>query len=486
MPDIGFVGQAYAARSPTQDAQELINWFPEIDPTKDQGERGVIALYPTPGFLAKLALFLNVEIRGFRVRPGGDVMYFVGGNTLYQVNTSWVSSSIGTLATSSGVVPMTDNGASLYFVDGVNRYYYTWGTNTYAVINDGPFLGGDRVDVVDNFIIYSKVGSNEWATTDAGAVTTNALSFGRKDSAPDNIVSLIANKRDIFILGEVTSEVWVDAGLFPFPFQKLPGTNMQHGCAAKNSVARLGESFAFLAKDDRGQAVVVQMNGYQPVRISTHAVEYDIQNFSTVSDAIGLSYQSDGHEFYMLTFPTADKTWVYDLATQMWHRRAVRDNDNVYHRDRANCVAFFNGLNVVGDHANGIIYAASNTTYVDYADSGGSGGNPLPRVRRCRHFTADLNRIFYHDLQLQFEPGVGLATGQGSDPQAILRWSDDGGFTWSAPRTRPIGKMGQYKNRCRFSGPLGSSRDRVWEVSVTDPVNAVLVSANMNFSVGAS
>jgi hypothetical protein len=484
--DPGFVGAAYQAASPTQDAQDLVNWYPEIDMTKQPGERGVIALYPTPGFFAKLAVFANVQIRGFRVRPGGQFLYFVAGDRLYETNSTFsVTTLVGSLATTTGPVSITDNGSSIYLADGVNRYYYTWGTATFAIIADGAFAGGDEVDVIDNFIVYTKVGSNQWGATSAGVVTSSGLSFGRKDSAPDNIVSLIVNKREVFILGETTSEVWVDAGLFPFPFQKLPGTNMQHGCAAKASVARLGETFAFLAKDDRGQAIVVHMNGYLPVRISTHPIENEIQTYSTVSDAIGFSYQQAGHEFYVLTFPTADKTWVYDLATQLWHRRALRDSGNVYHRDRANCACFFQGFNLVGDKENGIIYAASLTTFTDYSDAGGGAGNAIPRIRRCRHLTSDLRYVYHHDLQIQFQPGVGLITGQGSDPQAMLRWSDDGGFTWNGPRSTSIGSIGQYKNRAIWRA-LGRSRDRIYEVSITDPVYPVIVSANLNVSEGAS
>lgn len=483
--DFGFVGGAYQAASLTQDAQDCVNLYPEIDLTKQQGERGVIALYPTPGFFAKVAFGSAVEIRAMRVCRGGAYLYVVAGNTLYEINSAFTGSAIHTIATNSGAITLTDNGTSLYFADGVNRYYYTWGTGTFSIINDGPFTGGDRVDVVDSFILYSKVGSNQWGATSSNAVTSSGLSFGLKDSAPDNIVSIMVNKREVFILGETTSEVWVDAGLFPFPFQKLPGTNMQHGCAAKNSVARLGETFAFLSKDDRGQSVVVQMNGYLPVRISTHAVEDDIQSYSRVDDAVGFSYQQSGHEFYVLTFPTADKTWCYDIASGFWHRRARRDTGNVLRRDRANCAAFFQGFNLVGDHENGIIYAASLSTFTDYADSGGSGGNPIPRIRRCRHITEDLNYVFHHDLQIQFQPGVGIASGQGSDPKAMLRWSDDGGFTWSNERWQKIGKAGEYKNRCIWRS-LGRSRDRIYEVSVTDPVYTVIVSANLNTSAGAS
>lgn len=482
MPDFGFIGEAYSARSITQDAQELINWYPEIDRTKAPTERGVVALYPTPGFIAKTFFGSAVEVRGLWAASGGTRLYVVFGNQFGYVDSTFSGAIIGTLATSSGPVSMTDNGSSIFIADGLARYAYTVATNTFQTLIDGAFTNADIVDVIDNYVVYNKPNSNVWGCTDLSSVSSSGLNFGRKDSAPDNIVSLIVNKREVFLLGERTTEVWVDAGLFPFPFQKLPGTNMQHGCAARYSVARLGESFAWLARDDRGSTTVVQMNGYQPQRISTNAIENAMQSYAVIDDAIGMSYQQDGHEFYLLTFPAADVTWCYDATTQLWHRRASRDAENVLHRERTNCAAFFQGLNLFGDYERGLLYEASLETFTDYSDI----GNPIPRIRRCRHITADLKRIYYHDLQIQFEPGVGLSTGQGSDPQAMLRYSDDGGFTWSKERWASIGKTGQYKNRCRWPGPLGSSRDRIFEVTVTDPVFSPIISANLNYSEGAS
>lgn len=480
MSDFGFIGDAYTARSITQNDQELINWYPEVDQRKDPGERGVVALYPTPGFIARI-YFSSGPIRGMWVVPGGQTLYVVAGDSLVKCDTSYNGVLVGTLFTSIGGVSMTDNGTSLFLSDGPTRYAYTWGTGTFAVIVDGAFSGASRVDVIDNFLIYSQPNGNQWGATAAGSLVSSGLSFGRKDSAPDNIVTLIANRREVFVLGERTSEVWVDAGLFPFPFQKLPGTNLQHGCAAALSVARLGEDFAFLSQDDRGNNVVVMMRGYSPVRISNNAIEHEFSHYAVTSDAIGMSYQQGGHEFYILTFPSADKTWAYDLATGMWHRRAFRDNMNVYHRDHATCAVFFNGEVLVGDYIQGLVYAANQDTYTDYSDI----GNLIPRVRRCRHVTSDLNRVFHHSLQLQFEPGVGLVAGQGSNPQAMLRWSDDGGFTWSNEHWKSIGVIGAYKNRAIWRN-LGQSRDRIYEVVVTDPVFAAVVSAELKASAGAN
>lgn len=479
MPDFGFVGACYQAQSITQDDQECINWYPEIDPAKSEGERGVIALYPTPGFISRIAFFSAIPIRAMRVGADGTKLYVVAGDGFYEVFPNFIGFLHGTLNTATGSCSMTSNGASIYLCDGAFRYSYDVNAGVFSVVTDGPFTGADRVDVIDNYIVYNQPGTNVWAATDLSSTVTSPLSFGRKDSAPDIIVTIFVNKREIFVLGQLTSEVWVDAGLFPFPFQKLPGTNMQHGCAAALSPAFLGESFAFLGCDDRGRANVYHMDGYSPREIGTPALLAEFDTYDTVSDAIGMSYEQNGHEFYILTFPSADKTWCYDLTTGLWHRRATRDDYNVLHRDHANCAVVYQGLNLFGDKGNGLIYEASTSTFTDYSDI----GNLIPRIRRCRHITSDLNRVYHHDFQIQFQPGVGLQTGQGQDPQAMLRFSDDGGFTWSNERWVSIGRVGEYKNRAMWTR-LGSSRDRIYEVQVTDPVFPVIVSANLRSSSG--
>lgn len=478
MPNFdGFVGSAYQAPSIYQDAQECINWYPEVDPTKQPGERGVVALYPTPGLDLKLTLAALGEVRCLYVLPGGTQMLAVCGNTLYSVNSSFVAMSAGTLSSYAGIVSITDNRISAYIADGGNRYTYVIATGIFSILpaTDGAFIGADKVDYVDDFIVYNQPGSNQWGCTSPLSTASPALSFSSKDSSPDNIITLIADHREVFLIGEKTTEVWINVGSFPFPFQRIPGTSLQHGCAAKNSVTRLGESIAWLSQDGRGKSVVVHMAGYQPQRISTHAVENDISG-GVINDAIAYSYQQGGHEFYQITFPTQDKTWVYDLATQEWHKRAWRDNLNVLHRRPENCHAIFQGLNLVGDYSNGNVYALNLNTYTD-------NGTPILRMRRTPHITQELNRVFYEFLQIQFQPGVGLITGQGSDPKMMLRWSDDGGSTWSAVYQIAIGKIGAFKNRAT-KRQMGFARDRVYEVTITDPVKAVIVSAELVVSAG--
>jgi Phage stabilisation protein len=476
MPEMGFVGPTYVAASLTQDFQECINWYPEIDANRK--DRGVIALYPTPGLVSVVQLPLFAEVRGLYTVTGGQTLLAVNGNQLLALTTSYGITTAGTLATSSGPVSMIDNGVTAMIADGTARYSYNWVTNAFAVLADGAFPAATRVDDVDTFMVYNNPGTNQWGCTNAGSSASSALNVSAKDGFSDNLISLIVNQREVYLLGEKTTEVWVNVGAFPFPFQRIPGTSSQHGVAAVFSLARLGNSFAWLSKDDRGQGVVVQMNGYAPQRISTHAVETAITGYATVADARAYTYQQNGHEFYVLNFPSADVTWAYDLATEMWHKRAWRDQKNMLHRHRSNCAAVFNGQIIVGDWQNGKLYAMSLTTFAD-------DGQPLPCIRRAPHLVGgEIERVFYEELQLQFQPGVGLQTGQGSSPQVMLRWSDDGGNTFGNEHWRSLGAVGQYKNRARWT-QLGEARDRVFEASTTDPVYRVLVSSNLKASAGA-
>ena len=340
---------------------------------------------------------------------------------------------------------------------------------------DGAFSGGNTVDIVDNYFVYNRPDSQQWAASNPLSPITPALSFSSKDGSPDDLVSLIVDHREVYLLGESSSEVWVDVGSFPFPFQRIPGTSTQHGIAAKFSVARLGNSFAYISRNNRGQAQIMMMNGYVPTRISTHAFEKTLLN-QYIDDAISWTYQQEGHECYVISFPTLDLTWVYDISTTMWHKWLSIDTTNTYHRHRGNCSAVFKGKVYVGDFDNGIIYLLDPSNYTD-------NGQEIRRLRRAPHIVTDLQREYLEELQIQFQPGVGNQSDPGQIPQAMLRWSNDGGSTWSNEHWTSIGAVGLYKNRAIWRR-LGWARDRVFEVVVTDPVNAVIISSNLKASQG--
>jgi hypothetical protein len=608
MPDFGFVGAAYEAPSIYQDAQECINFYPEIDPTKAQGERGIIALYPTPGLETVAILPNQQEVRGIRTLSGGTQVLVICGPFAYVMESDYTPKMIGQLNTSTGQVGLADNGINCYIVDGNDRYAWfisspsaatftgsittttltvtvvlsgtiavgqalfgdgiaqntvitalgtgtggigtyiisdsqtvastsinttaapaifdgvivgttlvvssvtsgtlqigqtieaagivdgtiitafgtgtggvgtytvsssqnlnydaqftasitttvmtvtavaegvianndyvygstvsvdtlitslgtgTGGTGTYNINNsqtvgsstifaapvaavvtasitgttmtvtavtsgtlsvgqlikgtsvqndtvitalgtgtgstgtytvnlsqtvgsttisaltvvrpfysinwtvlpatDGAFQGGGTVDITDNFFVYNYPDTQLWAASDLLSPLTDPLSFASKDGSPDDLVSIIVDRREVYLLGEMSSEVWINSGGVPFPFTRIPGTSTQQGIAAQFSMARMGNSFAYVSKNNRGEAMIVRMNGYFPERISTHAVETTLVN-QNVEDARAWTYQLEGHEVYVVSFPSIGPgglTWAYDQTTGLWHK----------------------------------------------------------------------------------------------------------------------------------------------------------------------
>jgi hypothetical protein len=289
-------------------------------------------------------------------------------------------------------------------------------------------------------------------------------------------VSSIVDHGQAWLFGTNSVEVWYNSGATDFPLQRIDGAFNEIGCAATFSVAKMDNSLFWLGSDRRGKGIVYRANGYSGTRVSTHAVEWQIQQYADISDAVAYTYQQDGHSFYVLSFPTANATWVYDVATQAWHERAGFIN-GAFTRHRSNCQTYFNNVNAVGDYQNGNIYAFDMDKYSDH-----------DRIQKwLRSWRAlptgqnNLKRTTQHTLQLDCETGVGLENGQGSDPQIMMRWSDDGGHTWSNEHLSSMGKIGEYFKRVfwRRLGMTLKLRDRVYEISGTDPVKVSIVGAEL-------
>lgn len=491
MAQWGFVGPAYTAANPGQDNQALVNWFIEHDPnepnpqdpTQNVAEAKVaLGLLGAPG-LSALNSAYSGEVRGGHVLPGAAKALKVVGNQVLLVTgvKGAISCSVvGTMASSTGRVNIRDNGAGhiAVLVDGsVNLYVYNTVTGTFVAFTDPGYYGATNVGEIDGWFIFNKpatqtffVSPNYWN----GVIAFDPTFFALKDNAADNLVSLIENTRELWLIGENTTEPWYNAGGATFPFSRIEGALMQIGCAAAQTVVRTGKGLMWLARSERGGVLVIMTQGYQYEEVSTPAIAYALNQYSTVSDALAYIYTEEGHEFYVLTFPTADVTWVYDLKTGQWHQRASFDpTTGLFHRQRVNFSINFQGMQLGGDYINGRLYWQSRQFFAD-------DQYPLVAMRRTPHVWDKDNRyrVANSRLQIDFYPGGGLATGQGQDPQAMLKWSNDGGQTWAGERWSSIGQMGQTRSRVVWRR-LGSARDRVYEVRVSDPVKRDIAGASL-------
>jgi len=465
------LGGAYVARSVNAADNQLINLFPEIVP---EGGKEAAFLRRAPG-LRRLAYVGNGPVRG--LWTFGGYGYAVSGNTLYKIDTAWTVTSKGIVA-GSGPVSMVDNGTQLFIAAGANGYIYNANTDVFAQITDPDFPGATTVGFIDGYFVFNEPNSQKfWVTQLLDGTSVDPLDFASAEGSPDDLVSLIVDHREIWLFGQTSVEVWYNAGLPDFPLSRIQGAFNEIGCAAAFSVAKLDNGVFWLGADARGRGIVYRSQGYNGIRISTHAVEWQIQQYSDISDATAYTYQQDGHSFYVLNFPSADTTWVYDVATQAWHQRAGWLNNN-FTRQRGDCQMSFNNEIVIGDYLSGTIYAYDLEKYSD----DNSTQKWLRSWRALPTGQNNLTRTAHHTLQLDCESGVGLdGTGQGTDPQIMLRWSDDGGHTWSNEHWASMGKIGQ-KGRRVFWRRLGMTtklRDRVYEISGTDPVSITIMGAEL-------
>jgi hypothetical protein len=467
------LGSTYVARSTNAADARMVNLFAEIVP---EGGKEPAFLQRAPG-LRLLATVGFGPIRG--LWSFGNYGYVVSGNSLYKLDTSYAATLLGTIA-GTGPVSMSDNGTQLFIAANPNGYIYNANTNVFAPITDPDFPGAVTVGYIDGYFVFNEPNSQKlWITALLDGTSVDPLDFASAEGAPDDLISLIVDHREIWVFGTNSTEVWYDAGTAAFPLQRIQGAFNEIGCAAAYSVAKMDNSIFWLGADARGRGIVYRANGYSGQRISTHAVEWHIQQYGNLSDAIGYTYQQDGHSFYVLIFPQANTTWVYDASTQAWHERAGWSNGS-FTRHRSNCQMAFNNEIIVGDFENGNIYAFDLDVYAD-------NGQIQKWLRSWRALPTgqnNLKRTAHHSLQIDLESGVGLNLGQGSDPEIMLRWSDDGGHTWSNYHTASIGKIGEYYRRVFFRrlGMTLKLRDRVYELSMTDPVKIAVMGAELQIS----
>ena len=470
------LGSAYVARSVNAADNRMVNLFPEAIP--EGGQTGGF-LNRAPG-LRLLATIGTGPIRGLWTHTtAGLDAYVVSGNKFYKVLSDYTYTLLGTVA-GTGPVSIADSGIQIFIAAGANGYVYTESTNTFAKITDPDFAGATTVCYIDGYFAFNQPDSQIiWVTDILNATVINPLAFAAAESSPDKVIAVVNNNREVWVFGQGTTEVWYDAALTPFPLAPLQGAYNEVGCVAPFSIAKLDNSLFWLGADPRGYGIVYRNQGYTAKRVSTHAVEYAIQSYGDITDAVAYTYQQEGHAFYVLNFPSANKTWVYDVATGAWHERASWLNGS-FVRHRGQCQMNFNSETIVGDYENGNLYAFDLDVY---ADNGAvqkwvRSWRPLPPNQN------NLKRTAQHTLQLTCESGVGLNLGQGYDPQVMLRWSDDGGHTWSNEHWISMGKIGEYGYRAiwRRLGMTTKLRDRIYEVSGTDPTKTVIVGAELFLS----
>jgi hypothetical protein len=457
-----FVGPSYQLQSVRADCQRAVNIYVEMNALGTGKDGEVAILAATPGLRLKVTL-PESPVRGIWYTSTGE-LYAVGGTKLYSISSAWVATEIGSLSTSSGYVSIADNGTHVFIVDGTFGYHWNMDTDVFTTMSDPAFYAATHVTFQDGYFLFNRAGTKQFFISGLTDVTFDALDIASAEGSPDPIVALISASQTVYLFGTQSIEPFYNSGNGDFPFERVQGAVIGFGTSAPYSVAELGGEVYWLGGDRHGQGIIYKMQGYQPQRISTPAIEAVIRalNQEELAQARAWVYQQGGHLFYCLNLPGAEATWCFDASTGLWHERQFRNKWSL-ERHRADCHAVAFGLNIVGDYENGKIYQLDPD--YRYDDT-----TPMVYKRVAPHFSRNGRNVRHNRFELDMEMGVGIdGSGQGSDPKVMMRYSDDGGNSWSNELQASIGKIGETKKRAAWNR-LGSSRGRVYEVAVSDPV----------------
>lgn len=453
---IPFGERAYATRSLNANAQELINYYPEINP--DSSKTAFVS-YPTPG----TELFVDLgafPIRGMHEFLGD--LYAVSNTTLYKITLGGIVTSLGTVA-GSDRVSMTDSGKEMCIVNGTDGYIYSASLGLVR-ITDAAWFPSDVVIYRNRRFIFISKGTNEFFASNAyDGLHFDAFNINLITTNPDLLVSALADHAYIWLFGTKSTNIWTYSGdETNLPFREVTGTALEKGCGAIHTPIQLDNTIYWLGND----GVVYNGVGFKATRVSTHAIETAIASYTTFADAYTYAYEEEGHSFLVMTFPAGQTTWVYDAS--------IRDIGRAWHQRRSGATgrhlgadyAFLDGTHYVGDYRIGKIYKSSLSLYDD-------AGETIFRTASTPTIHGNRKRVFMDRLEIDIESGVGNGV---ADPQAMLTYSDDGGKTWSKEKYATLGKIGEYTTRLKFHN-LGSFYQRVFKLRIADPVRTVILDA---------
>jgi len=478
---VPLISSAYAGKNLISSGQECINLYAEINKGDPQAPVPV-TYYPTPGTtLFADPAFLKKARATYRTSLG--TAFYVVGQNVYFLTSAHVLIFIGAIADRQSQVIFSDNGIVAVLVDGLNGYVIDLATNALGIIIDPNFYPADYVALLDTFFVFNRAATNQFfisgSNVDYVLLTTvgafDPLDIAAKSGFNDPIVGIVALHGELWLIGDLTSEVWIGTGAADFYFQRQQGAFIDHGCAAQYSIATMDVLVFFIMQDKQGNGIVVRGGGYELNEISTPRIVHEFKSYETLADAVGFCFQVDDHAFYALVFATANKGWLYDLKTEQWNEWNWADANGNLLRPRANCCMFVYNTNLVGDWENGGLLKLDINTMTDYTPATPTG--PVIRVRTFPHSMENNDKVTYNSFDADMQPGT---IDDASDPMASLSWSDDKGKTYGNPVMNSMGKIGEYLKVISWNR-LGQARDRVFKLSWSTTNNTALNGAFIEY-----
>lgn len=411
--------QQSEGRSKPWSGSSLVNAFSEMAEGDKYEQFAVMVI---PGLLP----FSEIDTLSVRaVHRMRDVLYTVVGSTLYSVTDAGVETALGTIP-GNAPVRIVDNGDQLALQAGVNQdtgYVYSGGI-VHTAIPNLPQVSD--VAYIDGYFVWNVYQSDQFIISAINdGLVYDPLDVATVEGAPDFLVGVINDHRELHFYGQDTVEIWYNSGDATFPFSRQGNAFIERGLRDKNSLVKIDNSVHFVGDD----LIIYRLNGYDPQRISTHAIEFRLAQASYFT---GFAYSEEGHKFYILN--TDVGTFGYDMATGAWHERKSFEKVNY----RVGCACTCYGRTIMGDNTTGKLYTPSLDLYEE-------DGDPIPVEISLPTLENNRQKATLYSFEVYCETGVGNA--DEPDPQIILQYSKDGGRLFGTELWRSLGRVGEYQTR---------------------------------------
>jgi len=464
--EIPFTGPSYQSANTFLSNQQCINYFLESNPSI-KGVKNV--LRGAPGLKQWVDVGTNAPNRGMLEIDGNLIV--VSSNKVFKITPNRTVTLISNiLDIKDSAVSMAENGVQIMVTNAAGSgYIYTASDSSLQTITDPDFPGASQVTFLDGFFLVNRLNTAQFFKSGLNnGLTWDGLDFSAAGWKPDNLVGIFSDHRDLWLPGKDGIEIWYNNGsTTAFPFSRREGAEIEVGLAAANSMDNIDNAVFWVGRNEQGQGRIFRALGFQAVVISTPPITEAINSYPDISDIIGMTYLVDSHPMYEISSKSGDQTWVFDSSTEQWHERQSRRTEaggkSVTGRHRGQNHVFFAGKHLMGDLQSGIIWEHTRSVFKE-------GSFVMPAIRSTLAMESEQDQITVNELQVLFTPGVGLQSGQGSDPVVIISWSRDGGKTFSNEHDISIGKVGEYENRARVL-QLGQGRNWVFRTKITDAVN---------------
>lgn len=457
----GFIGGSNVLQSPIANCERTVNYY--VERAQSEGAKAPAFLFPMPGMME----FLRVTQGPWRALAAQDGRAFgVAGFKLYEIFTDGTVTDRGDVASNTNPATISFNGHGadeLFVTSGREGYVLDLTTDVFTYVVSDVDVGG----FVDGYFCALDAESSIFKISDLeDGLTWDPSQVLERQTGSDNWKGMAIKNREIWLVGSLTSDVFTNIGAFPFPFAPLPQGLVQVGTPAGFSIAPLGGpgALGWIGSNAQGTGFVVATDGNQTQELSTHSVSRQLQSYGDLSNAFSYSYQYQGHNFFIVNIPDADRTWVYDSSSGLWTERLFWNRTTAQweaHRGACHCFAF--GKHLVGDRSTGVLYEETGDVAVD------ADGNGMRRERTATHIANEGKNITIDRLRLDMQVGVGEVSGTYTDPKIMMSYSLDGGRTYSNEIMASAGEIGDFSVMPEWRR-IGSGRNWVFKTICSAPV----------------